>query len=58
MLILVRHGRTALNAEHKLQGRIDQPLDEVGQRQAVEIATVLTNIDRVISSPLMRATQT
>ena len=58
MLILVRHGRTALNAEHKLQGRIDQPLDEVGLSQAVEIAKVLTDIDRVISSPLMRATQT
>ena len=58
MLILVRHGRTALNLGHKLQGRIDQPLDEVGQRQAVEIAKVLTDIDRVISSPLMRARQT
>ena len=57
MLILVRHGRTALNVGHKLQGRIDQPLDKVGHRQAVEIAKVLTDIDRVISSPLMRATQ-
>ena len=58
MLFLVRHGRTALNVGHRLQGRIDQPLDEVGQRQAVEIAKVLTDIDRVISSPLMRARQT
>lgn len=57
MLILVRHGRTALNLGHKLQGRIDQPLDKVGLSQAVEIAKVLTDIDRVISSPLMRATQ-
>ena len=34
MLILVRHGRTALNAARKLQGRIDEPLDEVGREQA------------------------
>lgn len=58
MLFLVRHGRTAINVGNKLQGRIDHPLDEVGRQQAIEIASVLTNIDRVISSPLIRAKQT
>ena len=58
MLILVRHGRTAINVGNKLQGRIDHPLDEVGRQQAIEIASVLKNIDRVISSPLIRAKQT
>jgi len=58
MLFLVRHGRTAINVGNKLQGRIDHPLDEVGQQQAVEIASVLKGIDRVISSPLIRAKQT
>ena len=33
VLILVRHGRTALNAAGRLQGRVDEPLDEVGQRR-------------------------
>jgi len=58
MLFLVRHGRTAVNVGNKLQGRIDHPLDEVGRQQAVEIASVLKGIDRVISSPLIRAKQT
>ena len=58
MLFLVRHGRTAINVGNKLQGRIDHPLDEVGRQQAVEIASVFKGIDRVISSPLIRATQT
>ena len=57
MLFLVRHGRTAINVGNKLQGRIDHPLDEVGRQQAIEIASVLKNIDRVISSPLIRAKQ-
>lgn len=30
-ITLVRHGRTAYNAQHRLQGQIDIPLDEVGQ---------------------------
>lgn len=58
MLILVRHGRTALNAEGVLQGRIDAPLDEVGRRQASEIGSCLAGVDRVVSSPLQRAADT
>lgn len=58
MLYLVRHGRTLVNAENRLQGRIDHPLDEVGRRQSIEIAGALRKIDRVISSPLLRAIET
>ena len=63
MLILVRHGRTAANAAGLLQGRIDQPLDEVGERQAVAVASFVREalggrIDRLVSSPLQRARQT
>ena len=58
MLYLVRHGRTLVNAENRLQGRIDHSLDEVGRRQSIEIARALKNIDRVISSPLLRAMET
>lgn len=58
VLILVRHGRTALNAAGRLQGRIDEPLDALGLRQAAAVAEVLPPVDLVISSPLMRAQQT
>lgn len=58
MLFLVRHGRTLVNAENRLQGRIDHSLDEVGRRQSIKIAGALRNIDRVISSPLLRAKET
>ncbi len=61
VLILVRHGRTAANAEGRLQGRLDLELDAIGERQAVAIAELVMSvgtIDTVISSPLRRATQT
>ena len=58
MLILVRHGRTAFNAAGKLVGRLDPPLDEVGRAQAAAIGDALKGVDRVVSSPLLRARQT
>jgi len=58
VLILVRHGRTALNAAGRLQGRIDEPLDEVGERQAKAVAALVGPVDVLISSPLRRARQT
>ena len=64
MLILVRHGRTALNAAGLLQGRVDADLDEVGKAQAEQIALALLpalrdgSIAKVVSSPLARARQT
>lgn len=58
MLILVRHGRTEANATGRLQGRLDLPLDEVGQAQAVAVSARLKRPHRMISSPLLRARQT
>lgn len=58
MLILLRHGRTAANAQHLLQGHADWPLDEVGERQARAAVQAVGRVDRVISSPLQRARQT
>ena len=58
MLILVRHGETAANAEGRLQGRIDLPLNELGRQQANRVAAALRAPARVISSPLVRATET
>lgn len=66
-LIIVRHGRTAFNARGLLQGRTDNPLDDVGRRQADEVGRYLKeSLSRdsssadivVICSPLVRAQQT
>lgn len=58
MLILVRHGRTAANAAGLLQGRKDNPLDELGVRQADAAAAAIGRVDAVLSSPLLRARAT
>ena len=58
MLILVRHGRTALNAAGRLQGRLDESLDDVGREQAKGVAAHVGGVDELISSPLRRATET
>ena len=58
MILLVRHGRTRVNASGRLQGRADAPLDELGQAQAAALATALPDGARVVSSPLLRARQT
>lgn len=61
-LIIVRHGRTAYNATGRLQGRTDNPLDDVGLEQARRVARhlekVLDEMAIVICSPLQRARQT
>lgn len=58
MLILLRHGRTRLNAAGRLQGRTDVPLDDVGRRQAKAAAVHIGPVDELIASPLARAQQT
>lgn len=62
MLYFIRHGQTALNSKHALQGRSDHPLNEAGTHQARDAAQKLQalgiRIDRVYSSPLVRAVQT
>ena len=57
-LTLLRHGRTTANAGGLLQGRIDNPLDPVGERQAAAAAASIGAVDRVIASPLVRAQRT
>ena len=58
MLILVRHGQTPANAESRLLGRADPPLTELGRRQAALMAAAVGPVDRVVSSPLLRAQET
>ena len=58
-LILVRHGQTAVNAEGRLQGRIDAPLTPLGEAQAAACAAAVGPVlGRVVSSPLLRARST
>jgi broad specificity phosphatase PhoE len=59
-VILVRHGRTALNAAGRLRGLADPELDEVGIEQAQATAQALQplGLDRILSSPLHRAVHT
>jgi len=58
MLILVRHGETAANASHLLQGRADVALNDLGRRQARALQGVGGGASLVICSPLLRARQT
>jgi probable phosphoglycerate mutase len=66
VLILARHGRTDHNAQGRLLGRLDRPLDEVGEVQAQALAGAVVadaaargvTIGTVITSPLRRTRQT
>jgi uncharacterized phosphatase len=62
ILAMVRHGQTAYNAQRLVQGRINNPLNTTGKKQAKELASVLVKknekFDRVLSSPLSRALET
>lgn len=60
VVYLIRHGRTALNAQGVLRGQLDPPLDEVGRAQARALGSVLATrgCAGLWSSPLLRARQT
>jgi broad specificity phosphatase PhoE len=58
MILVVRHGRTASNAQGLLLGRADPPLDGVGQTQAAALGAAIGPVDQVITSPLLRARET
>jgi len=59
-VILLRHGRTAWNAERRFQGQADPPLDDVGRAQAYEVAALVAALspDVLLSSDAVRAVQT
>ncbi|SHN42815.1 probable phosphoglycerate mutase [Duganella sacchari] len=59
-ILLIRHGETAWNAVRRLQGHIDIPLNEEGERQAAALARALAGekLDAIIASDLQRAMQT
>ena len=59
-VVLLRHGRTAWNAQRRFQGQADPPLDDVGRAQAYAVAPLVAALepDVLISSDLARAMQT
>jgi probable phosphoglycerate mutase len=59
-LFLVRHGQTALNAQGRLRGLADPPLDRVGVWEALAVGSALAPAHPVVvlTSPLQRAVAT
>jgi len=68
-LIFLRHGETAYNAENRLQGQLDTPLNARGREQARSVGRTLrarigAEIERLeaagafVASPLLRARET
>ena len=68
-LIFVRHGETAYNAENRLQGQLDTPLNARGREQARTIGGTLRSLvgreidsleeaQAFFASPLVRARET
>jgi broad specificity phosphatase PhoE len=64
LIYLLRHGQTGFNAEGRIQGSIDVPLNELGRAQARRNGGVLNELisDKqcfdFVASPLLRARQT
>jgi probable phosphoglycerate mutase len=64
LIYLLRHGQTSFNAEGRIQGSIDVPLNEHGRAQAQRNGGVLNELisDKqrfdFVASPLLRARET
>src|SRR3954452_9365064 len=57
-LVLVRHGQSTYNAQQRLQGQADPPLSDAGREEARRLAAVLPPFERVVTSDLVRASET
>lgn len=61
-IYFVRHGQTNNNHKRLIQGRVDAPLNQTGQKQAKTAGQALkaekVSFDKIISSPLSRALET
>jgi probable phosphoglycerate mutase len=59
-LLIIRHGETVYNAEHRFQGHSDSPLSETGRKQVAAIGHRMEELefDTLISSDLGRTKET
>jgi broad specificity phosphatase PhoE len=59
-LIVWRHGNTDWNANERVQGQSDTPLNALGRRQAAAAAEILLAVrpDAIVASDLLRASDT
>ncbi len=59
-LIVIRHGETDWNRQHRFQGQIDVPLNAMGLEQARRMGQRLAEepVDLIVVSDLLRARQT
>ena len=59
-IYVIRHGETMVNANNRLQGRIDSGLTKDGIKQAEQVGRYFWDkeVDLIISSPLERCKQT
>jgi 2,3-bisphosphoglycerate-dependent phosphoglycerate mutase len=59
-IIAIRHGETAWNADTRIQGQIDIPLNEIGRRQAALLGQALAGepVTAIYASDLSRAWET
>jgi probable phosphoglycerate mutase len=59
-LLVIRHGETDWNRQHRFQGQIDVPLNATGLDQAERVARALADepLDLIITSDLQRARAT
>jgi len=60
LLYIIRHGETQFNADRRLQGQFDAPLNDYGRELARKTALGLQDVpfDLVLTSPLERAVET
>ena len=61
-IYFVRHGQTNYNSQRLIQGRVDEPLNKIGIKQAKETGQIIKGlnftIDKIVTSPLSRAFET
>jgi broad specificity phosphatase PhoE len=57
-LLVIRHGQSTWNEEHRWQGQADPPLSDFGRRQAWTAAQAIGQVDIIVSSPQIRAAET
>ncbi|MGH1488060.1 MAG: histidine phosphatase family protein [Acidimicrobiales bacterium] len=57
-MLVVRHGQSTWNEQHRWQGQADPPLSEFGREQAGMAAQSIGVVDAIVSSPQIRAAET